>query len=105
MSPNAHTIIRVIGHFINKNGRCHYVVLRLREIIGKHTGENIAGILIDLFHNYGIAGNIGYFIVNNTELNNIYINIILCILYPNISAKLCKRRRLYCFSYIINLYA
>ena len=90
MSLNAYTIIRVVGHFVNKNSRRRHVVLRLHEIIGKYTGKNMAGILIDLFHNYKIAGNIRYFMANNMELNDIYINVILCVLYLNISVKLCK---------------
>ena len=85
-------IIGVINYFINKNGKRRHVVFRLREIISKHTTKNIAGVLIDLFHNYKIAGNIGYFIADNMELNNIYINIILHTLYLNILAKLYKGR-------------
>ena len=91
MSPNTHAIIRVIGHFINKNGRHCYIIFRLYKIISKYISKNIVGILINLFHNYKITGNIGYFITNNTKLNNIYINIILYILYLNISVKLYKR--------------
>ena len=79
-----------MGHFVNKDGRRRYVVLRLHKIINKHTDENIAGVLIDLFHAYRIAGNIRYFIANNAELNNIYINAILYTLYLNISVKLYK---------------
>ena len=52
----------------------------------------MAGVLIDLFRDYRIAGNIGYFIADNAELNNIYINAILYILYLNMSVKLCKGR-------------
>ena len=92
MLLNTHTIIKVVGYFVNKNGRCHYIVLRLREIISKYTSKNIAGVFINLFRDYRIVGNIGYFIANNTELNDIYINTILCVLYLNISAKLYKRR-------------
>ena len=79
-----------MGHFVNKDGRRRHVVLRLHEIIGEHTGENMAGVLIDLFCDYGITGNIGYFIANNVELNDMCIDAILCVLYPNMSAKLHK---------------
>ena len=92
MLPNTHTIIGVVGYFINKDGRRCYIVFRLCEIIGKYTGENIAGVFIDLFRDYRIVSNIGYFIADNTELNNIYIDAILYILYLNISVKLYKRR-------------
>ena len=94
-----------MGHFVNKDGRRRHIVFRLCEIIGKYTGENIVGVLIDLFRDYGIIGNIGYFMADNAELNDTCIDIILCALYLNMSAKLCKGRQLYYFSYIINFYA
>ena len=94
-----------MGYFINKDGRHCHIVLRLCEIIGKHTNKNMAGVLIDLFCDYRITGNIGYFMANNTELNNMCIDVILYILYLNILVKLCKGRQLCYFSYIINLYA
>ena len=65
----------------------------------------MAGVLIDLFRDYRISGNIRYFIANNTELNDTYINAILRALYLNILAKLRKGYRLCYFSYITNLYA
>ena len=49
------------------------------------------GVLIDLFYSYKIVNNIKYFIANNIELNNIYINAVFCILYLNILVKLYKR--------------
>ena len=72
--------------------------------MGEYINKNIAGVLIDLFYNYRITGNIRYIIANNADLNNIYINAVLCVLYLNISVKLYKGRWLYYFSYIINLY-
>ena len=91
-SPNGPAIIGVVGHFINKDGRRRQVVLGLREIVGEHTGENMAGVLIDLFRDYGIAGNIGYFMADNAESNDTCIDAVLCVLYPNMSAKLRKGR-------------
>ena len=90
MLLNVHVIIRVVGHFVNKDSKYCYIVFRLCEIIGKHTSENIVGVLIDLFRDYRIVGNIEYFIANNAELNNIYIDIILRVLYLNILVKLYK---------------
>ena len=93
-----------MGYFINKDGRRRHVVLGLRKIIGKHTSKNMVGVLIDLFRDYRIAGNIRYFIADNAELNDTCINAILYTLYLNILAKLRKGRRLRYFSYITNLY-
>ena len=64
----------------------------------------MAAVLITLFKDYRIIGNLGYFIANNIDTNNTCINAILQALYLNISAKNKKGRYLYCFSYITNLY-
>ena len=100
-----YTIISIIGYFVSKEGKRRHIVLRLRKIINKYTSKNIAGVFIDLFCDYRIIGNIRYFIADNIELNNTYINAVLYALYLNILVKFYKERRLYCFSYIINLYA
>ena len=77
---NIYAIISIIGYFISKGGKCHYTVLRLYKIISKYISKNIVGVLIDLFRDYRIIGNIRYFIANNIELNNIYINTVFYIL-------------------------
>ena len=102
---NAYAIIGIVGYFVSEEGEYRYIVLRLRKIVSKYTSKNIAGVIIDLFRDYRIIGNIRYFIADNIELNNTYINAILYILYLNILAKIRKGSRLYCFSYIINLCA
>ena len=81
-----------MGHFISKDSRRYYVIFRLYEIIGKYISKNMAGVLIDLFCDYRIAGNIGYFMTNNVESNNTYINTILYTLYLNMLVKLYKGR-------------
>jgi len=50
----------------------------------------MASVLIDLFRDYGIIGNIGYFIADNAELNDTCIDVILYALYLNILAKIRK---------------
>jgi len=44
---------------------------------GKYTSKNIAAVLIALFKDYRIAGNLGYFIANNADINNTCINAVL----------------------------
>lgn len=58
-SPNAHAVLGVIAHLINKCGRRRKVVLGLREVIGEHSGENQAAVLVALFHEHKTKGNIG----------------------------------------------
>ena len=74
MLLNAHIVLSIVAHFINKDGRRCYRVLGLREVHGEHTSKNMAAVLITLFKDYRIAGNLGYFIANNADINNTYIN-------------------------------
>ena len=53
------------------------MVLGLCEVIGEHTGENMAAVLLEVFKDYKISGNIRYFIANNADLNNTCIDAIL----------------------------
>jgi len=52
----------------------------------------MVGVFIDLFYDYKIVNKIRYFMANNVELNNIYIDAILYILYLNILIKFYKGR-------------
>ena len=61
-SPNTHAVLGIVAYFINKDSRRRYIVLGLYEVYSKHTSKNMAAILIALFKDYRIAGNLGYFI-------------------------------------------
>jgi len=47
----------------------------------------MAAVLVALFRDYGITGNIGFFIADNAELNNTCINAVLQALYPKMLVK------------------
>ena len=104
-SPNALGVLGVVAHFINQAGKRRHVVLGLREVISEHSGENMAAVLLDIFKNYRIRGNIGYFMADNAESNDTCIDAILRALYPGMSAKKRKGRRLRCFGHITSLCA
>ena len=70
-------IFGIITHFINEQGRQQNIVLRLYEVTNKHTSKNIAAVLLKVFKDYKIGGNIRYFMANNADLNDTYINTIL----------------------------
>ena len=75
--PNALSVLSIAAHFINKLGRCCYVILGLCEVVGEHSDKNIAAVFFDIFKDYRICGNIGYFITNNVESNDTCIEAIL----------------------------
>ena len=61
-------------------------------MLGEHSGENQAAVLIALFKEYDIHGNIGYFMADNAESNDTCIEAILQAFYPNMSVKKRKAR-------------
>jgi len=55
-SPNYRAILGCVAHFIDKKGKRRTAVLALRELIGEHSGENMADILLHIFNDYKISG-------------------------------------------------
>ena len=104
-SPNYQAILGCVAHFINKKGKRRTAVLALRELVGEHSGENMADVLLHIFNDYKISGQIGYFMADNASSNDTCIDLVLQALYPNMSQKQRLRRRLQCFGHIVNLCA
>jgi hypothetical protein len=104
-SPNCRAILGCVGHFIDKDGKRRTAVLALRELVGEHSGENMADVLLHIFNDYGISGRIGYFMADNASSNDTCIDLVLQALYPNMKKKHRRRRRLRCFGHIANLCA
>lgn len=104
-SPNYRAILGCVAHFIDKKGKRRTAVLALREVVGEHSGENMADVLLHIFHDYKISGRIGYFMADNASSNDTCIDLVLQALYPNMSKKQRLRRRLRCFGHIVNLCA
>jgi hypothetical protein len=75
------------------------------ELVGEHSGENMADVLLHIFDDYGISGRIGYFMADNASSNDACIDLVLQALYPNMTRKHRVRRRLRCFGHIVNLCA
>ncbi|OBS15714.1 hypothetical protein FPOA_13497 [Fusarium poae] len=67
-SPNYQAILGCVAHFINRSGKRRTVVLALRELVGEHSGENMADVLLHIFDDYGISGRIGYFMADNARI-------------------------------------
>ena len=104
-SPNYRAILGCVAHFIDKKGKRRTAVLALRELVGEHSGENMADVLLHIFNDYKISGQIGYFMADNASSNDTCIDLVLQALYPNMSQKQRLRRRLRCFGHIVNLCA
>src|SRR5579871_775495 len=104
-SPSCISILGVAAHFIDKSGKRRTTILALRHLQGMHSGENMAGVLLQIFNEYGIQNRIGYFMEDNQETNDTCIDTLLQQLHPWMTAKQWKKNRLRCAGHIINLCA
>ncbi|KAJ0134311.1 Uncharacterized protein HZ326_22641 [Fusarium oxysporum f. sp. albedinis] len=97
-SPNHHSLLAIVTHFINLDSRqlCK-TLLALRELEGSHSGEAIAETFLRVINSYGIQDKIGYFTLDNAY-NDTMMQAI---------AKVCgfnaAHRRLRCNGHVINL--
>ena len=104
-SPNYLAVLGVAAHFIDKSGLRQTAVLALREVEGEHSGENIGDVLLQIIKDYKITDRVGYFMSDNASVNDVCVDFVLRAVYPRMSDKQRKRRRLRCFGHIVNLCA
>ena len=60
----------MIAHYTSESGRLEHSVLALRELDGKHSGHNLAGCVMQVINDYGIASKVGYFMMDNADNND-----------------------------------
>lgn len=105
-SPNFFSIIAVYSHFVDRHGKRQRRLLAFRRITGKHTGENIAAVLIEVVKGWNItAKRVGWFMSDNAKNNDTAVDIALQTLCPYLSVHQRRARRLRCFGHTCNLIA
>jgi hypothetical protein len=72
---------------------------------GRTLGEHIADVLLQAIKDYKIADRVGYFMADNASANDVCVDSVLRAVYPSMSDKRRRRRRLRCFGHIVNLCA
>ena len=63
--PNSYAIIAVNAHYIDDQGRRQIKLLALRELVGEHSGENMAALLLRVIKDYKIGKRVGFFVTDN----------------------------------------
>jgi hypothetical protein len=71
---NSLVILRVVAHFVTEDGKLQRCVLALKDIIGKHTGENLAQAMVEVLEEWRFASKLGYFVMDNAENNDTMID-------------------------------
>ena len=53
-------ILGILAHFIGSNAKLYNIVLGFEELIGRHSGSNMAELVQKVIEHYGISKSLGY---------------------------------------------
>jgi hypothetical protein len=85
-SPNSLTILGIIAHYVDEDGKLQRSNLALKSIIGDHTGEHLAEIILEVLEEWGIVSKLGFFMMDNAQSNNVMVRAIQKGIYTNFSS-------------------
>jgi hypothetical protein len=103
-SPNCKAMMAVIGHWTAEDYSLKTVLLGIREIHGRHTGNNIGAVLMELIEELNIATKLGYSVTDNAQNNDTALETVSAILLATRQIVYhVPSRRLRCIGHIINL--
>ncbi|KAL5592831.1 hypothetical protein FOBRF1_013139 [Fusarium oxysporum] len=103
-SPNCLGVIGFTVQFVTEDHGLQSLVVRIKELEGQHSGENMAEAIMEFIREYGIVSKVGYFMMDNASNMNTMIDKVsddleheFDVFYDPLP------HRLRCFVHIINL--
>ena len=72
-SLNGKALVGVVFHYLSDDLKVCNLLAGMRQIKGSHSGENIAEAVIPIIQVMGIVDRLGFFIKDNTSINNTVI--------------------------------
>jgi hypothetical protein len=103
-SPNYKAMLAITGHWTDANFEAKSALLAIREVLGVHSGVNIANVVYEVAQEFLFDNRIGYFVGDNATNNDTaieHLNRRLEADYKN-GVELAEHR-LRCFGHILNL--
>jgi hypothetical protein len=73
-SPNCLGAIGFTVQFVTEDQGVQSLVVRIKELEGQHSGENMAEAIMEFIREYGIASKVGYFMMDNAANMNTMID-------------------------------
>jgi len=89
------SLIAVMIYYLDKSFVNKIRLIALCRLYRSYLGENMTKILILIIQEFEITDRLGYFIINNDAINNIYLKSLLREIDLNISDSDIDERRLY----------
>ncbi|KJZ68958.1 hypothetical protein HIM_11655 [Hirsutella minnesotensis 3608] len=73
-SPNCRGVIGFTVQFVTEDHGLQSLVVRIKELEGQRSGENMAEAIMEFVREYGIASKMGYFMMDNASNMNTMID-------------------------------
>jgi hypothetical protein len=102
-SNNHYAFNAIVAHFVTSDYTVASVLLAFRNILGPHSGENIAASVDEVVQEYGFQSRLGCFILDNATTNDTAVEVLGKIYKWGKNEH--KQRRLRCMGHIVNLVA
>ena len=67
---NNYSMLGIFYHFIDKNFKCHVVLLGMKRLYGAHSSENIAVLVIQTLQAYHLEKRLRFCVMDNTTDND-----------------------------------
>ncbi|KAF5345060.1 hypothetical protein D9758_010453 [Tetrapyrgos nigripes] len=69
-SSNQHAFLAIVAHYINEEGQLEELLIDFRELLGEHSGENMADAVWKTLELYGLVGKIIAIVMDNATNND-----------------------------------
>lgn len=102
-SASRHAVLGIAGYWVTSAGERKGVLLGLKRLEGRHSGENQAGIVWDLATELGFEEEIGYCTLDNASNNDTAMNELERFQNDLDISFIATERRLRCLGHTINL--
>ncbi|OAA53662.1 Ribonuclease H-like protein [Akanthomyces lecanii RCEF 1005] len=73
-SPNCLGVIGLTVQFVSEEHGLQSLVVKVQELDGQHSGENMAEAVMEVIRDYGIAHKVGYFMMDNASNMNAMVD-------------------------------
>jgi hypothetical protein len=94
-------MLGIVAHYLTRDLTTRSLLIGLKKVEGSHTGVNLARYIVPVIQEFGIEGNLGYFISDNAGPNDTAVEAIC----KKLGLADAVHRRLRCLGHVINLAA
>ncbi|KAK6981508.1 Transposase-like protein, partial [Favolaschia claudopus] len=69
-SSNGYAFMAIVAHYVTNEGKLEELLIDFVELIGEHSGENMAEVIWESLERYGLIGRVMAFMMDNASNND-----------------------------------